>query len=255
MYDELRGWARAVCAGSNHDTDPEDLLHQVLLRAVEKGWDLGNRAQLYSAIKGEERHEYHRHWLHRHLGRRADSLDYQLTETFDRYTVVPSGQNVELEVERGLLLVWATEQAPEFPGIWAKIAQELGYTDEEIGRTLGLDPRLVARVRSATVIKGERVVEVCRSCRRQAPLDPEFLICASCRIPDHWVQLPLPPAPMIRVRYPRAVKEPKPRVIRWSRKHECCVTCGRTDSKHMGHGECNRCLMARRNSARANLVG
>jgi hypothetical protein len=32
---------------------------------------------------------------------------------------------------------------------------------------------------------------------------------------------------------------------RWSRKHDRCITCGGTESRHSGNGECNLCYMKR----------
>lgn len=29
----------------------------------------------------------------------------------------------------------------------------------------------------------------------------------------------------------------------WSKKHDCCVTCGTTERKHKSRGRCNRCTM------------
>lgn len=36
---------------------------------------------------------------------------------------------------------------------------------------------------------------------------------------------------------------------RWSRDHEACITCGRTDSKHSGRGVCARCNQAAKKAA------
>ena len=47
------------------------------------------------------------------------------------------------------------------------------------------------------------------------------------------------------------IREAKP--TRWSRKHDACVSCGRTDSKHASGGYCDRCVKAGRNQeAQAN---
>lgn len=30
---------------------------------------------------------------------------------------------------------------------------------------------------------------------------------------------------------------------RWSREYDCCIVCGKTDSRHQGKGICNRCTL------------
>lgn len=40
----------------------------------------------------------------------------------------------------------------------------------------------------------------------------------------------------------------------WSRKYPACITCGRTDRKHFGKGECRRCYLKKYNAANLDSV-
>jgi len=48
--------------------------------------------------------------------------------------------------------------------------------------------------------------------------------------------------------------QPCPKTKRWSRQHDCCVSCQRTDRKHMGKGLCLNCYHNQYSSENSDKV-
>lgn len=48
--------------------------------------------------------------------------------------------------------------------------------------------------------------------------------------------------------------QPCPKTKRWSRQYDCCVSCQRTDRKHMGKGLCLNCYHNQYSSENSDKV-